>query len=438
MSPSVSSAVPSSAPPRTARACGVDFGTSNSTVGWWGADGARLLPLEEGRSLLPSVVFFNLDEECTRVGQAALADYLAGYEGRLMRSLKSLLGSRLLDGQTEVHGRIVAFRDLLARFISELRSRAETGAGRAFDTAVFGRPVRFVDDDEAADREAQATLEQIARAAGFRELSFELEPIAAAYHHERTLTRETLVLVADIGGGTSDFSLLRLGPERASKDERTNDVLGCAGVHIGGTDFDRQLSLAGVMPLFGLGARLRSGREMPSGVYFDLATWHTINRAYTRQTQMALKDLGPDIADARKHARLLRLIERRDGHRLALDVEAAKIALSQSNAYGLSLGRFEPDLVCTLSREDFAAAGAQLVARIGDAVDELLRSAGVPSARVESIYLTGGGSSMPALRDCIAARLPEAAIAVGDTFGSIGSGLAVAAARRYGYEPARS
>lgn len=113
-----------------ARACGVDFGTSNSTVGWWGANGPALLPLEGERVLLPSVVFFNYDEECVRVGQAALADYLTGYEGRLMRSLKSLLGSKLIEGQTEVHGRIVAFRDLLAKFIEELRRRAQE-IGRA-------------------------------------------------------------------------------------------------------------------------------------------------------------------------------------------------------------------------------------------------------------------------------------------------------------------
>lgn len=415
-----------------ARACGVDFGTSNSTVGWWGANGPALIPLEGERVLLPSVVFFNYDEECVRVGQAALADYLAGYEGRLMRSLKSLLGSKLIEGQTEVHGRIVAFRDLLARFIEELRRRAQVSAGRSFDTAVLGRPVRFVDDDDAADREAQETLEAIARSAGFRELSFELEPIAAAYHHEQSLTGETLVMVADIGGGTSDFSLLRLGPKRALRDERKDDVLACAGVHIGGTDFDRQLSLAEVMPYFGLGSRLKSGREMPSALYFDLATWHTINRAYTRQTAAALKDLAPDIADTRGFARLLRLIERRDGHRLALDVEAAKIALSNDANYALPLDRYEPGLTCPLSRAAFDAATANLVERVGATVDILLRNAQVTADRVQSIYLTGGGSSMPALRACIQAHLPAARLTTGDTFGSIGAGLGVAAARRYG------
>ena len=416
----------------SARACGLDFGTSNSTVGWVGPDGTHLIALEDGKVLLPSVVFFDLEEECTRVGQAALESYLAGHEGRLMRSLKSLLGSRLIDGHTEVHGRLVRFRDLLAHFIRALRERAEAGTGRAFDTAVFGRPVHFVDDDEAADRDAQETLESIARTAGFRELSFELEPIAAAYDHERTLAHEELVLVADIGGGTSDFSLLRLGPALARREDRSSDVLSCAGVHVGGTDFDRQLSLAGVMPLFGFRSLLQSGREMPSSIYFDLATWHTINRAYTRQTATWLIDLSSEIADAARYARLLRLLERRDGHRLAMQVEAAKIALSSSTEHVVSLERIERGLTCTLTHAQLEAAGAQLVARIGGTIDTVLRDAGVGADQVRSIYLTGGASAMRALRASIARWLPAARVTTGDLFGSIGAGLAVAAARRYG------
>jgi len=418
-----------------ARACGLDFGTSNSTVGWMGPGGAQLLELEDGEALLPSVVFFNLDEECMRVGRAALDDYLLGYEGRLMRSLKSLLGSRLIDGHTEVHGRVVAFRDLLAHFIRALRTRAEESAGRAFDTAVFGRPVHFVDDDATADAEAQATLDQVARASGFRELSFELEPIAAAYDYERTLERETLVLVCDIGGGTSDFSLLRLGPAAAQRDDRSSDVLSCGGVHIGGTDFDRQLSLAAVMPLLGFRSLLKSGREMPSSIYFDLATWHTINRAYTRETTAWLRDLRADIADQARHARLLRLIERRDGHRLALDVEAAKIALSNDVSYELLLERIETGLTCTLTQAQLETAGAQLVARVGNTIDAVIADAGVRPDRIGCVYLTGGASAMRALNACVATRLPAARIARGDMFGSIGMGLAVAAGRRYGMLP---
>ncbi|MCB1945692.1 MAG: Hsp70 family protein, partial [Thauera sp.] len=194
------------------RACGIDFGTSNSTVGWLRPDAPVLVPLEDGRATLPSAVFFNADEDSIHYGRAALAEYLEGYEGRLMRALKSLLGTSLIDGQTEVNGRALGFRELLASFIGELKARAERATGRAFDHAVFGRPVHFVDEDEAADRKAQDTLEAIARQVGFREVGFQFEPIGAALHYERTLSREELVLIADIGGGTADFSIVRLSP----------------------------------------------------------------------------------------------------------------------------------------------------------------------------------------------------------------------------------
>ena len=191
-------------------ACGVDFGTSNSTVGFQRPGQPVLLPLEDGKPTLPSVVFFNADDNVVRFGRAALTDYLAGHEGRLMRSLKSLLGTSLIDSQTEVQGRALPFRELLAQFVRELKQRAEQAAGQPFTRAVFGRPVHFVDEDETADRLAEDTLREIALAAGFQDLSFQYEPIAAAFDYESGIQQEELVLIADIGGGTSDFSLVRL------------------------------------------------------------------------------------------------------------------------------------------------------------------------------------------------------------------------------------
>ena len=236
-----------------ALACGLDFGTSNSTVGCVRPGQTALLALEDGKPTLPSVVFFNADEDAVYYGRAALANYLAGYEGRLMRSLKSLLGTSLIDGQTEVQGRALPYRDLLAQFIGELKRRAERAAGQALSSAVIGSPVFFVDGNAAADRLAEATLGEVARAAGFSDIAFQFEPIAAAFDYESQIDREELVLIADIGGGTSDFSLVRLSPARARKSDRRDDILGNGGVHIGGTDFDKYLSLTAVMPLLGLG-----------------------------------------------------------------------------------------------------------------------------------------------------------------------------------------
>jgi hypothetical chaperone protein len=415
-----------------ANACGVDFGTSNSTVGWVRPGQPSLLALEDGKATLPSVVFFNADDEQVRYGRAALADYLEGYEGRLMRSLKSLLGTSLMDGQTEVAGRALPFRQLLAHFMGELRRRAQQQAGREFTSAVLGRPVFFVDDDPQADRLAEDTLAEIARAAGFREIGFQYEPIAAAFDYESRIEREELVLIADIGGGTSDFSLVRLGPERAGRTERRDDILATGGVHIGGTDFDKCLSLASVMPLLGHGSALLSGAPVPSGVYFNLATWHTINQAYTRKSIAQLADLARDAAEPEKLARLRNLIDERAGHWLAMQVEDAKIRLSAEPIVGLDLDRLSPPERLQVGRAAFETAIAGLVDQVGATVQRLLAEAGVAAEKVDTVFFTGGSSGVAALRERIAAIVPEARRVEGDLFGSIGAGLAIDAARKFG------
>ena len=413
-------------------ACGVDFGTSNSTVGWNPSGRPALLALEDGNPTLPSAVFFNAEEDSVSFGRAALADYLAGHEGRLMRALKSLLGTSLIDGQTEVMGRAVPFRLLLSQFIAELKRRSETAAGRAFDCAVFGRPVHFVDDDAAADRLAESTLREIALAAGYREVAFQYEPIAAAFDYESRIDREELVLIADIGGGTSDFSLIRLGPGRAARPDRRDDIIANGGIHIGGTDFDKYLSLSCVMPLLGLGTRLKSDSEVPSSHFFNLATWHTINLAYTQRTERELQDIHRDAIERDKLGRLLQVVRHREGHWLALRVEEGKIALSDTDRAGLVLHRLSPPLSVEVDRGRFDNAIARLTEAVERTVRELLRNAGVGSNAVGTVFFTGGSSGVPFLRQRIAAAVPQARQVEGDRFGSIGIGLALDAGRKFG------
>lgn len=415
-----------------ARACGIDFGTSNSTAGWLRPGKSPLLALEDDKVTLPSVIFFNADENTVSVGRAGLGEYLEGYEGRLMRALKSLLGSNLMEGKTEVQGRSRTYMELLTQFIAELKHRTEVAADRSFEQAVFGRPVFFVDDDTAADRKAETTLEAIAHATGFREVSFQYEPIAAAYHYERQIDREELVLIADIGGGTSDFSLIRLSPQRAQLVDRRDDLLANGGVHIGGTNFDQQLSLASVMPLLGYRSQLKRGLEMPASCYINLATWHTINQVYTRRTWAELQELYLDTQSPEAMDRLFKLIRERSGHWLAMQVEEAKIALSAGDSTILHLDRLAPDLRHTLTRIEFEQASTQLVEKIGTTLNVLLKKAGVRYEAVDTVFFTGGASGVPTLRERISAMLPHARRVEGDLFGSIGTGLAVEAQRRFG------
>jgi hypothetical protein len=277
---------------------GIDFGTSNSAVSFLTADGAAgLVPLEGSATTMPTAVFFNTEQPGTHYGREAVALYLAGVEGRLLRSLKSLLGSSLVEEETAVGRGTLSFKAIIALFLGELRERAGRHLGAQPQRAVIGRPVHFVDEDAGRDARAQEVLAEAAAAAGFVEVSFELEPIAAALDYERRLQAESLVLVVDIGGGTSDFTVVRLGPKRIGKRNRAGDILATGGVHIGGTDYDRQLSLQRVMPLLGLHHIGASGREVPSGAFFDLASWHLIHRMYTAKKLREARELRSSYAD---------------------------------------------------------------------------------------------------------------------------------------------
>lgn len=413
-------------------ACGIDFGTSNSAVGWHRPGLPSLLALEEDKPTIPSAIFFHDEDAAVSYGRAALSDYLAGYDGRLMRSMKNLLGSSLIDSHTEIRGRAVPFRVLLTHFIQELKNRAQHAAGREFTSVVMGRPAFFVDGDEAADKAAQDTLGEIAAAVGFTHIEFQYEPLAAAFDYESQISREELVLVIDIGGGTSDFSLIRLGPGRAAMADRRSDILAHGGVHIGGGDFDRYLSLDTFMPLLGLGSQLRSGKDVPSTQYANLASWHTINFAYTNKAWEHLSYIHANAAERDKIDLLLKLVKERAGHWLALQVEKTKIDLSVAPSTRIDLERITHDRVLAVSRDDLDRAVSSLIRQIETSVAALLRDAGVPLTTIDTLFFTGGSSRVPLLRERIAAMLPGVRSVEGDLFGSIGTGLALDAVRRFG------
>ena len=250
-----------------------------------------------------------------------------------MRSLKSVLGGSLMDETTRIKSRVYTFKEIIGLIVARLKASAECAAGAGVARAVLGRPVHFVDDNPAADRAARDALEEIARAQGFTEIEFQYEPIAAALAYEQTVEREQYALIADIGGGTSDFSIVRVSPEGRVRADRGQDVLANKGVHIGGTDIDRLLSLRAVMPLLGLNSERRGdfgAKILPvaNAFFVDLATWHRINLLYTpkvaRELQSMLRhSLSPELIE-----RLIAVVESRRGHSIALSVETAKIALS--------------------------------------------------------------------------------------------------------------
>ncbi|MGA0542764.1 Hsp70 family protein [Neotabrizicola sp. VNH66] len=411
--------------------CGIDFGTSNSTVALADANGARLIGVEGEAVTIPSAVFWDADGAPPQFGRAAVSAYLEGEDGRLMRALKTTLSTGLIHERTAVGGKSVAFREVLSRFIAHLRSRQEAVAP-GLDRVVLGRPVHFIDDDPSLDAAAEETLAEIARTCGWREVAFQFEPIAAALHYETGVQAEELVLIVDIGGGTSDVSVVRVGPDRARRPDRAGDILANDGIRVGGTDFDRLLSLAEAMPHLGYLSPTKNGGVMPRHYWLDLATWHRINGLYSARTAADLKALRHEAERPELIDRMARVVAERHGHALAMRVEAAKIALSESEAARLQMSDLTGGPNPMARREGFEAAVEAPLDRIRDLLARVIAAAGVVPGAIATAFLTGGSSGLPILHRTVQAVLPGARIATGDMLGSVGTGLAVEARRRFG------
>ena len=413
--------------------CAIDFGTSNSAVAIPHQGGMRLVELEPGFQGMPTAVFYNAEDDTRCFGREAVAAYVDGYDGRLMRSIKSILGSDLMEQVTEIgHGITIKYIDVVIGYLRHLKRVAETQHGRKLDRIIIGRPVHFVDRNAARDAKAVASLEAAAHAAGFAEVAFQFEPIAAALDYESTITDEQLVLVADIGGGTSDFSLVRVGPARHGHLARQDDILANHGVHIAGTDFDQSVNLAAIMPQLGYGTLGPQGRRVPGKVYFDLATWHLINTVYSHNRIIELREMVSMYSDLVCYQRLMKAVTKRLGHQLAALAEQAKIDVALHGRTSIDLGAVEENLQATFTDAEQAEALEHKVTRIVEAASETVRRANVPVDQVSAVYFTGGSTGLKFLTDRIAAQFPNAQRVAGDRFSSVANGLGIYAMRKFG------
>lgn len=427
--------------------CGLDFGTSNSTIGVVKDGRQTMVPLEQDNdgqwhTTLPSALFFGFEEDQIDFGRRAIGRYTDGEPGRLLRSMKSLLGSSFMSDSTQVKNRFYTFDEIIGFFVASLKEQAEhfLESGLMLDSVVMGRPVYFNDTDPALDSAAEAHLAEIARLAGFKEVSFQFEPIAAALDYERQVSNEEMALIIDIGGGTSDFTLVRLSSRRHQNADRKQDFLGSHGVHIGGTDFDRRLSVAGIMPEFGMGMPLtdRPSLKMPGHYYHDLASWHKIHLLYDRSVLRELKHFRPTVSDRNRLDRLIELLSHRKGHRLASLVENAKIALSLQSDTEVDLQQLFADNTnisidnCVLTETLLLESLTRDVARIFSAMDETLHQAGLHRRDIDTIFTTGGSTALPMVQDCIERAFPQARRVAGDLYNSVGKGLLMEANQRYG------
>lgn len=413
--------------------CGFDFGTSNSTIGIDQNERPQLVSLENNRPTIRSAIFCDAEHKEWIFGQEGVNRYLSSVPGRLLMSLKSVLGSSLMDEETLIFNEFVSYTKILGRFIHHIKILAEQTSGSELTQVVLGRPVHFHDTDVKQDKQAQDTLEKIANDVGFKEVSFQFEPIAAALSYETIITTEQLALIIDMGGGTSDFTIIRLRPGVHSA-HRNEDVLSNAGIHIAGTDFDHKLSLNSVMPLLGLGSLMRGSSsqiEVPLMYYHDLTTWHTLTNLYTAKTISHVKSIRSVAQEKHLLQRLLNVLENRVGHHILDVVETSKQKLSDVNQISMDLNFIESELNVTLQRSMLNGVIQDYLTRIIQTILHTITLAGVKPTDISAIFYTGGSTKIPIIREQINPLFPNAEIIQGDAFGSVGLGLTIEAKRRY-------
>jgi hypothetical chaperone protein len=416
-------------------AVGIDFGTTNSSIARVTPQGIELACF--GAEQTPSsrsILFLEKTRKgiLSSSGPDAIAHYLAAHQqgdhpGRLIQSLKSYLPIRSLTG-TEVFGRPYILEDLISRILADLRQRAEQQFNTPIRTATVGRPVKFVGAETEEDE--QFALDRLRAAflrAGFEHITFELEPLAAAYAYQRTLDHSETILIGDFGGGTSDFSVLTVGPNAQRK------VLGNAGLPFAGDAFDARMVRNLISPALGSNSFARGLNKtlpaVPAWIYANLERWHYLSFLRTRNVLEILTSAHKRAMEPEKIEALRALIDEDLGYQLHQAVQRTKTALSQHEEAAFVFSGPEAgtlDLRASVTRADFNRWIAPELTQIAETIEGLLTTVGLAPKEIDRVFLTGGTSFVPAVRDLFEQRFPSR-VTAGNEFTSVAEGLALRA-----------
>ena len=439
---------------------GFDYGTANCSIAIMENGAPKLLPLEQSSPYLPSMLCaptrdavsewlfrhhqvptpqaenqallrralaFNREEDIevlpasVKFGLASLAQYMDDPEDVwFVKSPKSFLGASGLKPQ-----QVAFFEDLVCATMLHIRQTAESTLNDSVTQAVIGRPVNFqgLGGDEA-NQQAEGILARAASRAGFQDVIFQFEPVAAGLDFEATLTKETRVLVVDIGGGTTDCSMLLMGPQWHDKADRGDSLLGHSGCRVGGNDLDIMLAFKELMPLLGLGGETVKGTGLPALPWWNAVAINDVpaqSDFYATASRKQLQDLIRDAAEPEKVQRLLKVWQQRLSYRLVRAAEESKIALSDRDEVMTAMHFIDNGLETEISVAGLQAAISQPLERIQEQVTLALNPSGT---RPDVIYLTGGSARSPVLRAALQQQLPDIPLASGDDFGSVTAGLA--------------
>lgn len=401
--------------------CGFDFGTSNTSVAVKNSVGEVVC------YSFPSAIFFEFETKSTLFGDEALTSYYDLIPGRLFTSFKSLLGKKIYNSSTMIHGQLIPFEEIITSYISFIKETVEKDIGYSLTAVLAGRPVFFIDQDPVADAKAQADLKSIFQRTGFELVEFELEPIAATYSFLSHHTEEnTTILTVDIGGGTSDFCLFNSDDFSAGKKLPIETV----GVHLGGDDFDKDFSMCSVMPLLGRGSKLKRNPSItiPNHFFYDMSCWRSIYEQYKFKNINDIKQIALQVEDNTALERLIKVLNQRLGHNVLKQVQNAKVTLSSVENTIIDLDFVENNLELQVSQADLNNALSKILEKISASIDSLLSTLAVDPEQIDYIVCTGGSTLVPALKNLLYQKFDRKKIIQHDTFNAVAKGLMLRAA----------
>ncbi|WP_258102182.1 Hsp70 family protein [Marinoscillum pacificum] len=412
--------------------CGIDFGTSNSAIAINEEHRIQLVPVEQNSLTIPSAMFYKRRQHQPYFGKEAMQMFLAGEEGRFMRSLKRVLGTSIMNQGTMINGKPLKFQKIIGGFVQNLKEKAEAENQQSIEHVVMGRPVHFVDHNVPADDQAQLELEEIARSVGFKHVEFQFEPIAAAYAHEVGLLSEKLALIVDIGGGTSDFTVIKLSNKYITKSDRTEDILANTGVRVGGNDFDKNLSLSAFMPEFGYRSTYGDkGLEVPLKPFHEMSEWSKVNFLYTPKILMQTRQMVAQSHDRVRYQRMLSLLENETGHTLLETIEHSKIELTNSTTVTAPLEYIETGLSIDVESTVFELAIQKNLEKISAEALKCVELAGITPEAIGLVVLTGGSTEIPLVQHLFKNLFANADISEENKLSSVTIGLAHEAGRKF-------
>ncbi|WP_432714034.1 Hsp70 family protein [Pedobacter sp.] len=408
---------------------GIDFGTTNSALSIFDEEKQEILTT----ILIPSLIYFpnQVSSDGTLnyvVGETAISSYLSdGMDGRFIKSIKQIL-SKSSFTETRIQNKRYTASNLVALILKELKSRADEIIGFDCKKAIIGRPVFFDDDSSQQDVLAQTRLSKAAELSGFTEVRFQFEPIGAAFAYEKTLIKKENVLVADLGGGTTDFTYLVLDPEKVGSSNRTDDLMATGGIYIGGDSFDSAFMWEKGTPYFGKHTQYEAtpGKVLtvPKSLFANICTWDKMNFFNGLRIKKDIENYYYFSGNDPQFKNLITLIDNNLAYSVFQSIEETKIGLSKKDVTPFSYANMGIAIQEDITIDQYNEIIHKDIQKISTYLDEFMEKNNIRADEIDSLFLTGGTSLVRAIQHLFKRKFPNVKVNTGDNFTSVSKGLA--------------